>query len=74
MVIPRVVKAVSSNLHPYRVPTDNGDFVLMLSEDTQREQFPTAQRVKPGLVESKDSPNRSARPRGRKRSTKKDDE
>lgn len=73
MVIPQVVKAVSSNLHPYRVSTDNGEFVLMLSEETQREQFPTAQRVKPGLVESKDSPNKSARPRGRKRATKKDE-
>lgn len=72
MVIRRV-KPVSSSLHPYRVATDNGDFVLMLSEDTQREQFPTAQRVKPGLVESKDSPNKAARPRGRKRSTKKDE-
>lgn len=73
MVIPQVVKTVNSSLHPYRVPTESGVFVLMLSEDTQREQFPTAQRVKPGLVESKDSPNKAARPRGRKRSTKKDE-
>ncbi|MDK4326782.1 hypothetical protein QPX54_09745 [Corynebacterium propinquum] len=64
---------MSSNLHPYRVATDNGEFVLMLSEDTQQAQFPAAQRVKPGLVESKDSPNKAARPRGRKRSTKKDE-
>lgn len=54
-----------ARLYPYRVNTDNGPLTLRLTEETAKERYPDAVRVQSGVPETKETPDKTRRPRKR---------